>query len=86
METTKKLNKSDLESLQGLMSKAEQLKEALAKVTISKIKTTMALVEVDTKLATVKTKIEKDYGNDLQINLATGEYSVLEKEEEDGIN
>jgi len=80
-EKSKKLNKAELENVQGLNQKFMNLKLALGETVLqqSKILTDVKLVQDEFKL--VEVELTKSYGENAVINLQTGEVTEPSEEE-----
>ena len=80
-EKSKKLNKAELENVQGLNQKFMNLKLALGETVLqqSKILTDVKLVQDESKL--VEVELTKSYGENAVINLQTGEVTEPSEEE-----
>jgi hypothetical protein len=75
----KKIKKEELEKLQGIVNKLNQIQSQLGLIEMQKHELLHAVVEVQNDLKNNRAELEKEYGN-ISINIADG--TITEKDKE----
>jgi hypothetical protein len=75
----KKIKKEELEKLQGIVNKLNQIQSQLGLIEMQKHELLHAVVEVQNDLKNNRAELEKEYGN-VSINIADG--TITEKDKE----
>ncbi len=75
----KKIKKEELEKLQGIVNKLNQIQSQLGLIEMQKHELLHAVVEVQNELKNNRAELEKEYGN-ISINIADG--TITEKDKE----
>ena len=75
----KKIKKEELEKLQGIVNKLNQIQSQLGLIEMQKHELLHAVVEVQNDLKNNRAELEKEYGN-VSINITDG--TITEKDKE----
>ena len=80
----KKIEAKELESLQGLNTEFNTIKNQLGDLSLQKHGLCLKVEEIKTKFQLLENELTEKYGKDVVINLETGEVKEKEKLEENG--
>jgi len=81
MSDSKKITEEELQKLQGVVNAITQGKAALGDIHTQAYHTQLQLVEIEKQVQEVQKELEDKYGA-ININITTGEYVEIEKEDE----
>ena len=79
---SKKLTKKELETIQGLVNEFNQAKTEIADCEIKKASLIVSLSEIQKRFGEEEKALMKEFGENVIINLQTGEIKEPKKEEE----
>ena len=80
----KKIEEKELESLQGLNTEFNTIKNQLGDLSLQKHGLCLRVEDIKAKFKLLEDELSEKYGKDVIINLETGEVKDKEKEEENG--
>ena len=79
MAKTKKINESELTSLQEIVKIMTDIKTAIGSLELEKTNLLLQYEAVNKKLDESREALKESYG-DINVNLSTGEYEVIKEE------